>query len=163
MPAVSEEELEQLRSDNQKLRDQIAREETKVAENDADRQREYEATQLVAENARLEAQLASAKARSKVGASREGAASVMDAAADQLAAAQAALENPQGVPVDVNDPENMKKKDTGAVAAVEDGKVEVAPDGTATVTVPDKNSSGSSSSAASVVGSSATSTNGGNS
>jgi hypothetical protein len=164
MPAVSEEELEQLRSDNEKLRNQIASAETKVAENDADRQREYEATQLLAENARLEAQLASAKARSLVANSRGGAATVMDAAADQLAAAQAALENPQGVPVDVNDPDNLKKKDTGASVAVEDGKVEVAPDGTATVTAPDKPSaSSSSSSGGSTSGSSTTSTNGGNS
>lgn len=160
MPAVSEEELEQLRSDNEKLRNQIVSAETKVAENDAARQREYEAAQLVAENTRLEAQLASAKARSTVTASREGAANVMDAAADQLAAAQAALENPQGVPVDVNDPDNMKKKDTGAVAAVEGGKVEVAPDGTATVAAPDKSSSSSSSTGSA---GSSTSTNGGNS
>lgn len=164
MPAVSEEELEQLRSDNEKLRGQIVTAETKTAENDAARQREYEAAQLVAENTRLEAQLASAKARSTVTASREGVASVMDAAADQLAAAQAALENPQGVPVDVNDPDNMKKKDTGATKAVEDGKVEVAPDGTATVTKPESSStSSSSSSGAGTSGSSTTSTNGGNS
>lgn len=164
MPAVSEEELEQLRSDNEKLRGQIVTAETKTAENDAARQREYEAAQLVAENTRLEAQLASAKARSTVTASREGVASVMDAAADQLAAAQAALENPQGVPVDVNDPDNMKKKDTGATVAVEDGKVEVAPDGTATVAKPESTSSSSSSSSGSgTSGSSTTSTNGGNS
>ena len=162
MPAVSEEELEQLRSDNEKLRNQIASAETKVAENDAARQREYEATQLVAENTRLEAQLASAKARSTVTASREGAANVMQAAEDQVAQAQAALENPQGVPVDVNDPDNMKKNDTGASKAVEDGKVEVAPNGIATVTKSESTSSSSSSSSG-TSGSSTTSTNGGNS
>lgn len=156
MPAVSEEELEKLRSDNETLRNQIAREETKVAENDADRQREYEAVQLAAENTRLEAQLASAKARSKVATSREGAASIMDASSDQLAAAQAALENPQGVPVDVNDPENQRKKDTGATVGVEGGKVETTSQGVTTVTKPESSTSSSTSS-------STTSTNGGNS
>lgn len=121
MPAVSQEELDKLRSDNEKLRDQVAREEAKAAENDADRQREYEATQLLVENARLEGQLASAQQKSKVGASREGASNLMEAAADQLAAAQAALENPQGVPVDVNDPENLK---TYKAPKVEEGKID---------------------------------------
>lgn len=156
MTAVSEEELNELRSENEKLREQIAKEEAKEAENNANRQREYEARQLAAENARLEAQLASAKARSKVGVSREGAQGLMESAEDQFAAAQAALENPQGVPVDVNDPENIKKKDTGTVASVQDGKVKIKSDGTATVTSGTTTSTNGS-------GSSNTGSNGGNS
>jgi len=148
MPAPSEEELDELRKRNEKLREQVATQQAKASDNDAERAREYEASQLLIENTRLEAQLASAKERAKVGVSRDGASNLLDAADTQLAAAQAALENPQGVPVDTN-AEDQPKNTTGATTAVEDGVVEIAQDGTATVTAPEKSSSTSSSSSSS--------------
>lgn len=62
--SVTDKELDKLRSDNDKLRDQIAAEEAKRVSRDADMAREIEAEQLAAEHARLEAQLNLAKAAS---------------------------------------------------------------------------------------------------
>jgi hypothetical protein len=136
MPAVSEEELQQLRQDNEKLREKIASAATKQADNDSARQREYEALQLVAENTRLEAELNAATERAKVDNSRSGAANVLEAAQAQLEAAQAQGEQLAGVPVDTN-AENQPKNTTGATVAVEGAKVETSPEGITTVVVPD--------------------------
>lgn len=155
MPAVSEEELQKLLEDNEKLREQIASAGTKAAENGAAREREYKALQLVAENTRLEAELQAAKARATVANSKDGAASVLDAAKANLETAQAQGEALAGVPVDTN-AENQPKNTTGATVAVKDGVVTTSPDGVTVVVAPDKSSSTSSSS-------STTSTNGGNS
>lgn len=115
MPAVSDEELEQLREENQKLRERIATAQTKKAENDADRQLEYEALQLAAENKRLEAELAAAEFGAKASTSQEGAANVLDAAAKQLEDAVLQSSQTPG-PVDTN-AENQPKDTTGATVA----------------------------------------------
>lgn len=117
MPNVSEEELQQLRKDNESLRERLVKAQAKEADNDAARQREYEALQLATENTRLEVAVASAEERSKVANSRGGAANVLEAAQAQLEAAAAQGEHPQGVPVDVNDPENIKKGESEVKAA----------------------------------------------
>jgi hypothetical protein len=117
MPNVSEEELQQLREKNETLRERLVKAQAKEADNDAARQREYEALQLATENTKLEAAVASAEERSKVANSRSGAANVLEAAQAQLEAAAAQAEHPQGVPVDVNDPDNIKKGESEAKAA----------------------------------------------
>lgn len=110
MPGVSEEELEQLRKDNEKLREQLDGSLAKQAENEAARLREYEAKQLQAENVRLQADVNRAKAASLVGASKDGTAQLMANADAELAAAQARLEAPVG-PVDTNADNGDKKAD----------------------------------------------------
>jgi DNA repair exonuclease SbcCD ATPase subunit len=124
MPNVSEEELQQLREDNESLRERLVKAQAKAAENDAARQREYEALQLGTENLQLEAQVAAAEQRAKVDASRQGAASVLDAAQERLQIAAAQAETPQGVPVDVNDPDNIKQgqKEVAAAAKASETK-----------------------------------------
>lgn len=118
MPDVSQEDLEGLRKKNESLRDQLANAQATQAEHDAQRQLEYEASQLVLENTRLEAQVASAKEAAKVANSTAGVANIAESTAEQYAAAQAALENPQGVPVDVNHPDNIKAGEKLVAAAV---------------------------------------------
>ena len=102
MPAVSEEELEQLREKNASLRDEIEEASTVKASAEADTQREYEAAQLIAENQRLEARLASAKAIAEAAQAKQGVGSLAQNTATELELAKRALENPAGVPVDTN-------------------------------------------------------------
>ena len=102
MPAVSEEELVQLREKNASLRQEIADAATAQADAEAGTQRDYEATQLIAENTRLEAELAAAKAKAEAAQNRVGTEVLAANAASQLELAQRALENPTGVPVDTN-------------------------------------------------------------
>lgn len=120
MPAVSEEELQELREGNEKLRSKIAGANSKQAENEAARNREYEATQLVAEQTRLEAQLRRAEEASKVNASKDGAANVLEAAKRQLEQAEKVAEQPAG-PVDTN-AKDQPKNTTGATVAVDTSK-----------------------------------------
>lgn len=120
MPAVSEEELQELREQNEKLRNKIVGANSKKAENEAARNREYEATLLVAEQTRLEAELRRAEEASKVNSSKEGAASVLEAAQRQLEQAEKVAEAPAG-PVDTN-VENPPKNTTGATVAVAESK-----------------------------------------
>lgn len=124
MPAVSQEELDNLRKKNETLRDQLIDAQSKQAENDAARQREFEALQLQAENARLEGQVAQAKTLAKADTSKAGSANVIDAAKAQLEAANAVKEQGAGA-VDINADENRKKKDTGASYATEGGELKV--------------------------------------
>lgn len=114
MPNVSEEELQQLREHNAKLRKDIADANSKQAENEANRQRELEAIQLGAEAARLEGQLARAKEAAKVTTSREGAATLVESAKERLKQEQQAAEQPVG-PVDTNEGRDTDtdKKDGG--------------------------------------------------
>ena len=116
MPAVSEEELQQLREKNESLREQIADARNQAAENEADRLREYEALQLRTENVRLEAELASATRQADPEASEAGAKNVLEAAMERLRAAEAQSEQPAGVPVDTN-AENPPEGTTGATVA----------------------------------------------
>lgn len=152
MSNVSEEELQKLRENNESLRSRLVKAQSKEAENDADRQREYEALQLGAENLRLEAAVRTAEERSKVNASRGGASSVLEAAQQQLELAATQAETLQGVPVDTNHPDNIKKGeklvadaakasetkegyvDSGSVPAAEVALPASAPQPTATTT-----------------------------
>lgn len=98
MPAVSDEDLQKIRDDNDKKREQIAAAQSKQSEQEALRNREYEQLQLQAEGARLDAQLAQAKAASTVSASKDGAANVLDAARAELENAQAVANAPAREP-----------------------------------------------------------------
>jgi len=89
MATVSDEELQELRDKNQSLREDIAQAEAEQAISEKDRQREYEASQLLVENARLEAKLAVAKAQAEQAAGDAGVESHVEAATNQL-------ENPLG-------------------------------------------------------------------
>lgn len=132
MPAVSEEELQQLREKNEKLRERIASAQIKKAENETERQREYDALQVAAENVRLEAQLAAALEDAKVGASQQGASGVLESAKAQLEAAEAQADATTG-PVDTN-AENQPKGTTGATKAVEEEKASSTPAPSASTT-----------------------------
>lgn len=98
--ALSDEELQQLREENEGLREDISAAQTDLAESESDRSREYEASQLLIENTRLKAQLAATEAQAAHASSDEATATIAASAVDQLAAAKAALENPAGIPVD---------------------------------------------------------------
>lgn len=100
--AVSDEELEQKRQHNAKLREQIAAEDQKKSERLRDQHNAIQAAQLDAETARLEAQLAAAKESAKAGSVKEGASGVLDEAKEQMKAAQAQRDNQTVGPVDTN-------------------------------------------------------------
>lgn len=93
-PGVSDEDLQKLQADNEKLREQLASAGAKRSEQEAARQREYEATALQAENVRLQAAVNSAKEAAKVSTTKEGVAVVQDAVDAQLEQAKAVLEAP---------------------------------------------------------------------
>lgn len=118
MPAVSEEELQQLRERNESLREQIQNASFQSAQNELDRQREYEAIQLRTENVRLEAELESAMRRADPEASEASSENILASAMERLKAAEAQAEQPAGVPVDTN-AENQPEGTTGATVAVE--------------------------------------------
>jgi hypothetical protein len=98
---LSEEDLQKKRDRADKLREQIAQAEAEASANVQAQANEVEGAQLDAEVARLETQLARAKAAAKVTVARSGASGPLAAAKDQLAAAEAAREAPVG-PVDTN-------------------------------------------------------------
>lgn len=101
MADLTEKDLEQKRSKNDKLREQIAEAEAKAAVQVQQKNMEIEAATLDAETARLEAQLARAREAAKVSVVAEGASGPLAAVTAQLEAAQAGT-TPPGVPVDTN-------------------------------------------------------------
>lgn len=110
---VTEKDLEKKRDRIAKLRDQVAAEEAKAADNAVAVSREIAVAQLDAEEAKLEAQLAAAKAAAKKSASTEGADGTLAAVTAQLEAAKTPV-TPPGVTVDTN-------ADAEAPAAKKDG------------------------------------------
>lgn len=98
MPAVSDEDLQKLQDENQKLREKLVTAQSKRSEQEAARQREYQATMLKAENAQLQAQVNAAEEAAKVGSTKAGASTVQDAAEQRLADAKAVLEAPARPP-----------------------------------------------------------------
>jgi predicted nucleic acid-binding Zn-ribbon protein len=99
---ITENDLQKKRDRLDKLREQIADAETTASAHVTDQAYQVEMAQLEAEEARLETQLARAKASAKVTVAKDGATGPLQAAKEQLAAAQAAKEAPVG-PVDPNE------------------------------------------------------------
>jgi hypothetical protein len=95
-PAVSEEDLQALQADNEKLRERLEKAHAKRGEQEAAREREYNATMLAAENLRLQAAVEAAEDAAKVGSTKSGVATVQGSAEAQLAQAKAVLEAPTG-------------------------------------------------------------------
>lgn len=87
--AISDEELDQRRARVEKLREQVAQEEAKRIEREADAANEITAAQLDAEATRLEAQLQMAKAANGAKAVSEGIATVTQPVKDEKASAVA--------------------------------------------------------------------------
>lgn len=98
---VTEKELDKLRSENEKLREQIAAKQSDRAEREAAATRQVEALQLQAENERLKAELAAVTEASKVGSVKAGSEGLVAQAQEQLSQAKAQAEQPVG-PVDTN-------------------------------------------------------------
>lgn len=90
--AISDTELAKKQAYVEKLRGQVAEEEAKRTQREADSTNELAAVQLDAEAARLEAQLQAAKDVNKASAVRSGAAAPLYAAKEDLARAQAVAE-----------------------------------------------------------------------
>jgi len=101
MATISENDLEQKRQHNEKLRQQIADAEAKAAAQVVQVSNELAAAELDAETARLERQLEAARQTAKVSVAREGSASNLDTVKEDLKAAQAGG-TPIGVAVDTN-------------------------------------------------------------
>lgn len=101
MATLTDKDLEQKREKNAKLREQIAEQGAKAASVAQDQTMQIESSQLDAETARLEAQLAAAREAAKSSVVKEGASTPLAAAREQLAAAQAGV-TPPGVAVDTN-------------------------------------------------------------
>lgn len=80
--AVTDDELEGLREENDSLRQQIAEADRMRYERDAEASRELEAAQLRAENTRLQAQLDQAQAMADASGA-EGSTSLIDAVVAQ--------------------------------------------------------------------------------
>lgn len=137
---ITDEALEEIRAHNDKLRDDIAKAESKSSENEANRLRELEAMKLAAETARLEGRLNAAQEQAKVSTSKTGASSLMDNAKEALVQAALVAEQTVG-PVDTNAEAPAKSK-TGATTAVEGGVVTTAPDGTLVVNAPKNEKAG---------------------
>ncbi len=111
MAAVSEEDLEQKRSEVDKLREQIAATQAKADAAVQEQSMVIQAAALDAEKAQLEAQLAAAKEQAKVSNVRSGFADLTET----LRAAREAAGGvtPPGVTVDTN-AENQPNSTTGA-------------------------------------------------
>ncbi len=109
MPAVTPEELAALAEENAKLRDRLTKANETKAENENNLLAEYQATQLKAENARLQAQVARAEQAAKVSASKEGAGSVIEAAQAELEAAKAQAKAAAEVPKPTVTPKDEKE------------------------------------------------------
>jgi hypothetical protein len=101
MVAVSQDDLQKKRDKNERLREQIAAASAQASERVQEQSNTIEASQLDAETARLELQLAAAKEQAKVTVAREGAEGPLSAVQDQLEAAKAGV-TPPGVAVDTN-------------------------------------------------------------
>lgn len=86
---TTEEELDEKRQRNQKLRDQLAAEEAKRVDRETSLANDVTAMQLDAEAVRLQAALDAAKEANKVSAVKEGAAPVLDAAKEDIKNAEA--------------------------------------------------------------------------
>lgn len=138
--AVSQEDLEQKRSEVDKLRQQIIDTQAKADAAVQAQSNEVEAATLDAEKAKLEAQLAAAKEQAKVSNVKAASANLQSTL---KAARDAAGEiTPPGVLVDTN-AESQPKNTTGATVAVENGVVSTSPDGVTTVVAPDEKNGGS--------------------
>jgi hypothetical protein len=85
--ATSDEDLDKMRDRVEKLRQQVATEEAKLTERQADLQNDITAAQLETETARLEAQLQAAKEANKVSTVKEGVSSLLAAATEEKAKA----------------------------------------------------------------------------
>lgn len=135
MPTISEEELEAIQLNNERLREEIAQTKSSIEEHSGDRTREVRAAELMAEGLRLEAELASVKRQEEVIGNPESVASVVEASANAFERAKLQLENPQGL-VDTN-VENQPEGTTGETFAVEGGIVTTDSNGLTTVVAPD--------------------------
>lgn len=82
--ALTEDELEQKRQRNEKLREQVAQEEAKRVDREAGLGNDLTGLQLDAEAARLQAALDAAKHSNKVAAVKEGTSYVTDALKEDL-------------------------------------------------------------------------------
>ena len=115
--ATTDEELDQKRQHVQKLRDQVAQEEAKRIEREADLVNDIAAAQLDAEATRLEAQLAEAKRQNKVNEVKSGASTVLDAIkadqqqANEVAKAQEAAAKAEDAPPPEGDDDNDENKE----------------------------------------------------
>lgn len=105
---ISEKDLEQIRTRNDKLREQIAEQQQKAAEATAMQSRVVEYAQLETETAKLERQLELAKAAAKT-ASKTPSEGPLAQVTETLEAAQAQVGLPTGVVDTTEDP----KKDGG--------------------------------------------------
>lgn len=116
--AISEEDLEQKRARNNRLREQIAAQEAKASSAIQEQSLTVDAAKLDAETARLEAQLAAAKEQAKVSNIRQGSSDLHE----QLVAAKesASAVTPPGVVVDTN--AEKQPSDTGATTPVDQKK-----------------------------------------
>lgn len=101
MPVPSDEDLQKIRDDNEKLRAKIRETQSTRATREAEASRVIEYEQLKAEQVRLEAQLANEKELAKVGSVKAGSENVLSSVKEQLAEATAVAEAPAG-PVDTN-------------------------------------------------------------
>ncbi len=81
---TTEEELQQKRERNAKLREQLAQEEAKRVEREVNLANDLTAAQLDAEEARLKAQLTDAKEAAKVANVKEGASAPLAAAKEEM-------------------------------------------------------------------------------
>lgn len=120
MAVPTEEDLQKIRDDNERLRQQIAAEQQKKAERENEAARSLAYAELATENARLEAQLASAKEAAKVATVKAGTDALMTTLKENLETVVAQGEAATG-PVDTN-AENQPKNTTGATVAVDETK-----------------------------------------
>ena len=115
--AITDEELDQKRQHVQKLRDQVAQEEAKRTEREADLVNDVTAAQLDAEATRLEAQLDEAKRLNKVGEVKRGASTVLEAIkaeqvqANEVAKAQEAAAKAKDEPEPESDDSDDENKE----------------------------------------------------
>lgn len=97
----TQDDLEALRQKNQELREQIAEANSRQATAAANNEREVEMGQLLAEQVRLEAELAQANAAADAVELREGSENIMESIKSQLENATLVASQPVG-PVDTN-------------------------------------------------------------
>lgn len=120
MASLTDEDLEKIREDNDKLRSKIADAESQRAEREADAAREIQYAQLQVENIRLQADLVNVKELAKVGTVKAGVAILQESVKEELKTAIAVAEAPVGA-VDTN-AENPPKNTTGATVAESEDK-----------------------------------------
>lgn len=120
MAGPTDEDLQKIRDDNDRLRTKIAESKAQKRERETQAAREIEYAQLLAENTRLEAELASAAEAAKVGTVKAGTESLMANLKENLEVAVAQGEGAAAGPVDTN-AENQPKNTTGATVAVNEG------------------------------------------